>query len=58
MKMDLVIAYVKARLTEMSTLDGAVIAAAGVAFILFQPIAIYVAYAAVAYGVYRMVTVG
>lgn len=54
--MELMIEYVKARLTEMSTLDGAVIAGAGVAFILFQPIAIYVAYAAIAYGIYRMVS--
>lgn len=53
--MELILAYIKARLTEMSTLDGAVIASAGAAFILFQPIAIYVAYAAIIYGVYRMV---
>ena len=38
------------RLTERTTLDGAVLIGAGVAFLIFKPIASLVAYAAIAYG--------
>jgi hypothetical protein len=38
------------RLTERTTMDGAVLIAAGVAFLIFKPIASLVAYAAIAYG--------
>jgi hypothetical protein len=40
------------RLTERTTMDGAVLIAAGVAFLIFKPIASLVAYAAIAYGVW------
>lgn len=38
------------RLTERTSLDGAVLIGAGVAFLIFKPIASIVAYAAIAYG--------
>jgi len=38
------------RMTERTTLDGAVLIGAGVAFLIFKPIASLVAYGAIAYG--------
>lgn len=38
------------RLKERTTLDGAVLIGAGVAFLIFKPIASLVAYGAIAYG--------
>lgn len=46
------------RLGERTTLDGAVLVGAGVAFLIFKPIASLVAYAAIAYGVYTITKKG
>jgi len=42
------------RLGERTTLDGAVLIGAGVAFLIFKPIASLVAYAAIAYGAWTL----
>jgi len=42
------------RLNERTTLDGAVLIGAGVAFLIFKPIASLVAYAAIAYGAWTL----
>lgn len=42
------------RLGERTTLDGAVLVAAGVAFLIFKPIASLVAYGAIAYGAWTI----
>ena len=42
------------RLSERTTLDGAVLIGAGVAFLIFKPIASLVAYAAIAYGAWTL----
>ena len=42
------------RLNERTTLDGAVLIGAGVAFLIFKPIASLVAYGAIAYGVWTL----
>lgn len=42
------------RLGERTTLDGAVLVGAGVAFLIFKPIASLVAYGAIAYGVWTI----
>ena len=42
------------RLGERTTLDGAVLVGAGVAFLIFKPIASLVAYAAIAYGAWTI----
>lgn len=42
--------FILARLTERTSLDGAVLIAAGVAFLIFKPIAGLIAYGAIAYG--------
>jgi|TARA_B110000503_G_scaffold34809_1_gene56760 hypothetical protein len=44
--------WITARLKERTTLDGAILIGAGVAFLIFKPIASLVAYAAIAYGAY------
>lgn len=46
--------FILDRLTERTTLDGAVLIAAGVAFILFKPIAGLIAYGAIAYGAWTI----
>jgi hypothetical protein len=46
--------FIKSKLEERSTMDGAVLLAAGIAFLIFKPIASLVAYAAIAYGLYTM----
>jgi len=46
--------FVVARLREHSTLDGALMIAAGVSFLLFKGIATLVAFAAIAYGIYTI----
>lgn len=43
------------RLGERTSLDGAVLIAAGVAFLIFKPIASLVAYGAIAYGAWTLV---
>ena len=42
------------RLNERTSLDGAVLIAAGVAFLIFKPIASLVAYGAIAYGTWTI----
>lgn len=47
--------FIKNRLRERTTLDGAVLIIAGVAFLIFEPIAGVIAYAAIIYGAYTVV---
>jgi len=44
-----------ARWSERSTWDGTMLIAAGVGFIVFQPIAVYIAYAAIAWGIWTFI---
>ena len=46
--------WITSRLNERTTLDGAVLVGAGVAFLIFKPIASLVAYAAIAYGAWTI----
>jgi hypothetical protein len=46
--------FILDRLAERTSLDGAVLIAAGVAFILFKPIAGLIAYGAIAYGAWTI----
>ena len=46
--------WLKSRLEERTTLDGAVLIGAGVAFLIFKPIAGLVAYGAIAYGAWTL----
>jgi len=46
--------WINARLKERTTLDGAILVTAGVAFLIFKPIAAIVAYGAIAYGAWTI----
>ena len=46
--------WITARLNERTTLDGAVLIGAGIAFLIFKPIASLVAYGAIAYGAWTI----
>lgn len=46
--------WIASRLKERTTLDGAVLIGAGVAFLIFKPIASIVAYGAIAYGAWTL----
>jgi len=46
--------WIVARLGERTSLDGAVLIGAGVAFLIFKPIASLVAYGAIAYGAWTI----
>ena len=46
--------FIKDRLKERTTLDGAILIGAGVTFLIFKPIAAIVAYAAIIYGAYTI----
>jgi len=46
--------WITARLKERTTLDGAILIGAGIAFLIFKPIASLVAYAAIAYGTWTI----
>jgi hypothetical protein len=46
--------WITSRLNERTTLDGAVLVAAGIAFLIFKPIASLVAYAAIGYGAWTI----
>jgi len=48
--------WIKDRLFERTTWDGAVLIGAGLAFLLFKPIASLVAYGAIAYGAWTLYT--
>lgn len=47
-------AWINARLSERTSWDGAVLIGAGIAFLIFKPIASLVAYAAIAYGAWTL----
>lgn len=46
--------WITERLNERTTIDGAVLVLAGVAFLIFKPIAALVAYSAIAYGIWTI----
>ena len=46
--------WIVARLKERTTLDGAILIGAGVAFLIFKPIASLVAYGSIAYGAWTL----
>ena len=46
--------WIKKRLEERTTLDGAGLIGAGIAFLIFKPIAALVAYGAIAYGAWTI----
>jgi hypothetical protein len=46
--------FIKNRLKERTTLDGIVLIAAGISYLIFKPLAVIIAYAAIAYGVYTI----
>lgn len=46
--------WVAERLKERTTLDGIVLVAAGVSFLIFKPIASIVAYGAILYGLFTL----
>lgn len=46
--------WINARIKERTTLDGAVLIAAGLAFLIFKPIAALFAYGAIAYGAWTI----
>jgi hypothetical protein len=46
--------WINARLSERTTIDGAVLICAGIAFLIFKPIASLVAYGAIAYGAWTI----
>lgn len=50
--------WILGRLKERTSLDGAVLIGAGVAFLVFKPIASLVAYGAIAYGVWTIIKKG
>ena len=47
-------AWIKKRLEERTTMDGAVLVAAGIVFLIFKPLASIVAYGAIAYGAWTI----
>jgi len=47
-------AWINKRIKERTTLDGVILVAAGVAFLIFKPIAAIVAYGAIAYGAWTI----
>ena len=46
--------WINERISERTSLDGAVLIGAGVAFLIFKPIASLVAYGAIAYGAWTL----
>ena len=46
--------FITDRLNERTSLDGAVLIGAGIAFLIFKPIAALVAYGAIAYGAWTI----
>lgn len=47
--------WVSRRLKERTSIDGLVLIAAGIGFIVFKPLASIIAYAAIAYGAYTLI---
>jgi hypothetical protein len=50
--------WIKERLKERTTLDGAILIAAGAAFIVLGPLAKLAAYGAIVYGIFTIVKKG
>lgn len=50
----ILVEWIKARLAERTTLDGAVLIAAGVAYLVFKPVADIAAYVAILYGLWTL----
>jgi hypothetical protein len=50
--------WIKGRLKERTTLDGAILIAAGAAFIVLGPLAKLAAYGAIVYGIFTIVKKG
>ena len=46
--------WINDRLKERTTIDGVVLVAAGIAFLIFKPLANLVAYGAIAYGAWTI----
>jgi len=46
--------YATNRIKELSTVDGTVIVAVSVAYLMLNSVAVYVAYGAIVYGAYRI----
>jgi hypothetical protein len=46
--------WIKKRLEERTTMDGAVLIGAGIVFLIFKPLASIVAYGAIAYGAWTI----
>ena len=46
--------WINERLKERTTIDGVVLVAAGIAFLIFKPLASLVAYGAIAYGAWTI----
>ena len=46
--------FIQNRLKQRTTLDGGILVTAGICFIMFKPIASFVAYGAIIYGVYTI----
>ena len=46
--------WINKRIKERTTLDGAILIGAGIAFLIFKPIARIVAYGAIAYGAWTI----
>jgi len=46
--------WINSRLKERTTLDGVILVAAGVSFLIFKPIAALAAYGAIAYGAWTI----
>lgn len=46
--------WISERLKERTTMDGAILIGAGIAFLIFKPIASIVAYGAIAYGAWTI----
>jgi len=51
---NLALAWIKARLTERTTYDGTFLIACGVCYLLFKPLMVYLAYAAIVYGAWTL----
>lgn len=47
--------YIKERLKEYSSFDGALFVGAGLGYLIFNGIAVYIAYVAIAYGIYKII---
>lgn len=51
---DILKKWIISRLKERSTLDGVILISAGIVYLVLKPIAIFVAYAAIVYGIWTI----